>query len=114
MAKNTIRKDFRTSQNGTGKKKNLDIRIRQTNVLIREVGIYCLQGEFYSAVIMVISEMMMVSDRWREFLVHTIQIHKKLKGLREFWRFDRYNNEDPFFHNFVLYLQKSNMVYYYL
>ncbi|CAN8318432.1 unnamed protein product [Cochlearia groenlandica] len=37
LAKNTIRKDFRTSQNGTGKKKHLDIRIRQTNVLIREV-----------------------------------------------------------------------------
>ncbi|XP_010518042.1 PREDICTED: protein EMSY-LIKE 4-like [Camelina sativa] len=37
LAKNTIRKDFRTSQNGTGKKKHHDIRIRQTNVLIREV-----------------------------------------------------------------------------
>ncbi|EOA27163.1 hypothetical protein CARUB_v10023267mg [Capsella rubella] len=37
LGKNTIRKDFRTSQNGTGKKKHLDIRIRQTNVLVREV-----------------------------------------------------------------------------
>ncbi|KFK37249.1 hypothetical protein AALP_AA4G233300 [Arabis alpina] len=37
LAKNTIRKDFRPSQNGTGKKKHVDIRIRQTNVLIREV-----------------------------------------------------------------------------
>ncbi|KAL9302776.1 Protein EMSY-LIKE 4 [Arabidopsis thaliana] len=37
LEKNTIRKGFRTSQNGTGKKKHLDIRIRQTDVLIREV-----------------------------------------------------------------------------
>lgn len=99
MAKNTIRKDFRTSQNGTGKKKHLNIRIRQTNVLIREVGINCLQGEFYSTIIKDISQMMMVSDRWREFLVHTIQIPTKLKGLGEFWRFDRYNNNDLFVHS---------------
>ncbi|CAH2058018.1 unnamed protein product, partial [Thlaspi arvense] len=37
FTKTTIRKDFRTSQNGTGKKKHPDIRIRQTSVLIREV-----------------------------------------------------------------------------
>ncbi|KAG2326091.1 hypothetical protein Bca52824_008819 [Brassica carinata] len=37
LAKTTIKKDFRTSQNGTGKRKHLDIRIRQTNVLLREV-----------------------------------------------------------------------------
>ncbi|KAJ4866156.1 Protein EMSY-LIKE 4 [Raphanus sativus] len=37
VVKTTVKKDFRTSQNGTGKRKHMDIRIRQTNVLIREV-----------------------------------------------------------------------------
>ncbi|XP_010559071.1 PREDICTED: protein EMSY-LIKE 4 [Tarenaya hassleriana] len=37
LPKNPIRKDFRTSQNGIGKKTSRDIRIRQTDVLIREV-----------------------------------------------------------------------------
>uniref|UniRef100_A0A1J3K6K9 ENT domain-containing protein n=1 Tax=Noccaea caerulescens TaxID=107243 RepID=A0A1J3K6K9_NOCCA len=36
-AKNSVRKDFRTPQNGTGKRKHPDIRIRQTDTLIREV-----------------------------------------------------------------------------
>lgn len=53
------------------------------------------------SVILVNSKMMMFSDRWREFLVHIIPILKKLKGLREFWRFVRYNNKDPFFLSFV-------------
>lgn len=50
LAKTSIKKDFRTSQNGTGKRKHMDIRIRQTNVLIRDVSITFLssQGEFYS------------------------------------------------------------------
>ncbi|KAJ0258534.1 Protein EMSY-LIKE 4 [Hirschfeldia incana] len=37
LVKTTVKKDFRTPQNGTGKRKHMDIRIRQTNVLIREV-----------------------------------------------------------------------------
>lgn len=37
LGKTSIKKDFRTSQNGTGKRKHMDIRIRQTNVLIRDV-----------------------------------------------------------------------------
>ncbi|CAH8354502.1 unnamed protein product [Eruca vesicaria subsp. sativa] len=37
LAKTSIKKDFRTAQNGTGKRKYPDIQIRQTNVLIREV-----------------------------------------------------------------------------
>ncbi|WZZ40597.1 hypothetical protein YC2023_036856 [Brassica napus] len=37
LAKTTIKNDLRTSQNGAGKRKHVDIRIRPTNVLIREV-----------------------------------------------------------------------------
>ncbi|KAF8113868.1 hypothetical protein N665_0045s0106 [Sinapis alba] len=37
LAKTTIKNDLRTSQSGTGKRKHVDLRIRPTNVLIREV-----------------------------------------------------------------------------
>ncbi|XP_018472751.1 protein EMSY-LIKE 4-like isoform X2 [Raphanus sativus] len=37
LAKTTIKNDLRTSQNGSGKRKHVDIRLRPTNVLIREV-----------------------------------------------------------------------------
>lgn len=43
LAKTTIKNDLRTSQNGAGKRKHVDIRIRPTNVLIREVGTNCCQ-----------------------------------------------------------------------
>ncbi|KAG2332129.1 hypothetical protein Bca52824_003309 [Brassica carinata] len=37
LAKTTIKNDLRTSQSGSGKRKHVDIRIRPTSVLIREV-----------------------------------------------------------------------------
>lgn len=56
-AKNSVRKDFRTPQNGTGKRKHPDIRIRQTDTLIREVGITLLDHNLsLTCAVMVISQ----------------------------------------------------------